>query len=258
MWIGAALFQSTTCLSVSKVTTLLCNIPSCSLNACVNCQSVEQTFIELTEYNCTNKNIIINNIYGKLFYLHLFYSIYVYSVYPVHLTMFPSSVCILSADRCLLLFNLQDSISQQTSHWTHCWWTSCKRQGKERLAKVRRFFASKGLFWSNDTAWSKNKHCSINECNLKNLRCTTWTVMLKIQVEKKTFSIYLFILFHGCTFPIYLCFLSVWWTFPQGVLSCDAKPGRARSNNLAERFLPWLPTWLPPLLSFFKKRNICV
>jgi len=52
------------------------------------------------------------------------------------------------------LFSVQDFISQQASNWTSCW-TGCKRQREERFAKVGRFSACQGLFWSNDIAWSK-------------------------------------------------------------------------------------------------------
>jgi len=34
-------------------------------------------------------------------------------------------------------------------------------------------------------------------------------------------------------------------------ISGGARPGRARSNDLAVKLPPWLPTWLPPWLSFF-------
>ena len=35
--------------------------------------------------------------------------------------------------------------------------------------------------------------------------------------------------------------------------SGGARPGHARSNDLAERIPPWLPTWLPPGCHFFKE-----
>ena len=40
--------------------------------------------------------------------------------------------------------------------------------------------------------------------------------------------------------------------------SGGARPGRARSNDLAERLSPCLPTWLPPWLSFFLSKEINV
>jgi len=40
---------------------------------------------------------------------------------------------------------------------------------------------------------------------------------------------------------------------PGVVISGGARPGRARSNYLAERLPPWLPTWLPPWLFFLSK-----